>query len=224
MRPVADRRVLFALLGIAILCLIGLGASLYHGKAADLAKLNRELAKKEEQLKGAEAKLTLLPELESEFSGLQARLSVLEPALPDAAYIPTFLRQIEGLAAKTHNQILMIRPKPVSPAAGPEAPKTAINDETGEITEQKGSAPGQSAAPPPTPYDQIPIELRLEGGYWTVIDFLTELQRFPKMIAVNDVGFDPTGGMSQQPSPQLTVNMALTAVATKKGGRNAKSG
>ncbi len=224
MKPVADRRVLFALLGIATLCLIGLGASLYHTKAANLAKLNQELAKKEEQLKQAEAKLTELPELESEFSRLQARLSVLEPALPDSAYIPTFLRQIEGLATNTRNQILMIRPKPVSPAAGAEAPKAAINDETGEIVEKKGGAPGESAPQTSTPYDQIPIELRLQGGYWTVIDFLTELRRFPKMIAVNDVGFDPTGGMGQQPSPQLTVNMALTAVATKKGGRNAKSG
>jgi len=224
MKPVADRRILFALLGIAVLCLIGLGASLYHGKTADLAKLNQQLAKKEQQLEQAEAKLTELPELESEFSSLLSRLSMLEPALPDSAYIPTFLRQIEGLATKTHNQILMIRPKPASSASGAQAPKATINDETGEILEKKGEAAGRSAAQTSTPYDQIPIELRLQGSYWTVIDFLSELQRFPKMIAVNDVGFDPTGGLSQQPSPQLTVTMALTAVATKKGDRNAKSG
>ncbi len=74
------------------------------------------------------------------------------------------------------------------------------------------------------PYDFVPIELRIQGTYWTVIDFLDELQRFPKMIAVNDISFSPNqGGIGSGRSPRLTASMELTAVVTKGGsdGRSA---
>jgi Tfp pilus assembly protein PilO len=221
MNASADRRVLFALLGVAVLCLIGLGASLYHSRAAKLTELREELGQKEAQFDEARDRLTKLPQLETEFSQLQARLSVLEPALPDSAYVPTFLRQIERLATDTRNRILMIRPKPAIERR-PSGPTTTINDETGEIIQSSTEA--QAAEQVSMPYDYVPIELRLEGTYWTVIDFLAELQRFPKMIAVNDMAFDPTsGGINAQRSPQLTATMGLTAVVTK-GEHDAKSG
>ncbi|NIQ99911.1 MAG: hypothetical protein GTN78_06870, partial [Gemmatimonadales bacterium] len=44
------------------------------------------------------------------------------------------------------------------------------------------------------PYDFRPIELKLEGTYWTMVAFLEQLRQFPKMIAVNDVSFSPKGG------------------------------
>ncbi len=212
-----DRKVVFALVGIAVLCLIGLGGSLYHAKAGELARLEEQLSAKEDELAEVQEKLTELPLLEAKYGTLQGRLSVLEPALPDSAYIPTFLRQIEGLATGTHNNILMIRPKPSVQRSGPAV---TINDETGAVIHGQPSAD----APPVMPYDFIPIELRLEGTYWTVIDFLAELQKFPKMIAVNDIAFSPTqAGVTARQSPRLAVTMGLTAVVTK-GGSDAKSG
>ncbi|MCJ7821724.1 MAG: type 4a pilus biogenesis protein PilO [Armatimonadetes bacterium] len=217
-----DRKVVFALLGIAVLCLIGLGGSLYHAKTSELSKLKGQLEAKESQLTEVRAKLTELPQYEAQYGKLQARLSVLEPSLPDSAYIPTFLRQIEGLATGTQNNILMIRPKPAIQRAA--APTTTINDETGEIVAIEADGEAAAAEPAPLPYDFVPIELRVEGTYWTAIDFLVELQKFPKMIAVNDVSFTPDQtklGAGQ--SPRLTATMDLTAVVTK-GGDDAKSG
>ena len=215
-----DRKIVFALVGIAVLCLIGLGGSLYHAKAGELARLEEQLSAKESELAEVQEKLTELPALEAKYSALQDRLSVLEPALPDSAYIPTFLRQIEGLATGTKNDILMIRPKP--PVQGSAGPAVTINDETGAVIH--GQPGADAAAAPAMPYDFIPIELRLEGTYWTVIDFLAELQRFPKMIAVNDVSFSPTqAGVAGRRSPRLTVTMGLTAVVTK-GDSDAKPG
>ena len=215
-----DRKIVFALVGIAVLCLIGLGGSLYHAKAGELARLEEQLSAKENELAEVREKLTELPSLEANYGTLQGRLSVLEPSLPDSAYIPTFLRQIEGLATGTHNNILMIRPKPS--VQGSSGPAVTINDETGAIIHGQ---PGADVPPAPMmPYDFIPIELRLEGTYWTVIDFLAELQKFPKMIAVNDIAFSPTqAGVTARQSPRLTVTMGLTAVVTK-GGNDAKSG
>ncbi len=215
-----DRKVVFALLGVAVLCLIGLGASLYHAKTSELSRLKQELEKKESRLVEVRGKLTDLPSLEAKYSDLQVRLSVLEPSLPDSAYIPTFLRQIEGLATGTDNAILMIRPKPVVQRAS--VPTTTINNETGKIVH--GAPVGEAAQAPVFPYDFVPIELRLDGTYWTAIDFLSELQEFPKMIAVNDVSFSPTqSAMSTNRSPRLTATMELTAVVTK-GGDDARQG
>jgi len=216
-----DRKIVFALLGIGILCLIGLGASLYHGKATELKELEGALGQKEAELEEMQSKVTQLPQLEDRYQDLRGRLSVLEPGLPDSAYIPTFLRQIESLASGTRNDILLIRPKPAIKRSAADA-AVKINDETGAIIEDAGH-PAKAASPPPMPYDFVPIELRLQGTYWTVIDFLAELQRFPKMIAVNDISFSPNqGGLVSGRSPNLTASMELTAVVTK-GGSDGKS-
>jgi Tfp pilus assembly protein PilO len=223
-----DRKIVYALFGIAILCLVGLGGSLYHAKAAELKQLRQELDKKQTELKDTKTKVEKLPELEQQYQNLRARLTVLEPTLPNAAYIPTFLRQIEGLAIGTNNDILLIRPKPaIKKTAANSAVK--INNETGEVVKEKPGAGSDGAGateekPPELPYDFVPIELRVQGTYWTVIGFLSELQRFPKMIAANDVSFSPTqAGKEGERSPTLTASMELTAVVTKGGsdGRSA---
>jgi Tfp pilus assembly protein PilO len=221
MSGAGDRKIVFALLGIGILCLIGLGGSLYHGKAAELKGLEQTLAQKEAELQEMQEKVVQLPQLEQQYQDLRERLAVLEPSLPDADYIPTFLRQIESLAAGTRNDILLIRPKPAIKRSAADS-AVQINNETGAIVH---GGPGQpEAAPPQMPYDFVPIELRVQGTYWTVIDFLAELKEFPKMIAVNDISFSPTQGLTNTgSSPSLMASMELTAVVTKGGsdGRSA---
>lgn len=223
-----DRKVVFALLGIAALCLIGLGASLYRAKGTELTNLHNQLDQKETQLEEVRVKLAKQPELEAEYARLQARLAVLEPALPDSAYMPTFLRQIERLAAATNNRIVMIRPKAKT---GTKAAATAnINNETGEIIPAKAGGEedaqakdDKAAAEVVLPYDYSSIDLKIDGTYTTIIDFLQELQRFPKMIAVNDIGFAPKqSGKDVKRSPELTATMGLTAVVTK-GGKDGTS-
>jgi Tfp pilus assembly protein PilO len=229
MNPGGDRKIVFALLGIAVLCLIGLGGTLYHAKAEQLKQLQQDLTKGQTELEEMRTKVKQLPQLEDHYQDLNARLAVLEPNLPNAAYIPTFLRQIEGLATGTKNQIILIRPKPaVKKTAADKAVK--VNDETGEVT--KEDAPSDSSAAgaqkpeePELPYDFVPIELKVQGTYWTVISFLSDLQQFPKMIAVNDISFSPNqADASSGKSPDLTASMELTAVVTKgdkKDGRSA---
>jgi len=217
MKSGPDRKVVFALLAIAGLCVVGLGASLYRSKVAQLAKMQGELAERRARLAGLQDKLHEQPKLEAEYARLQARLSVLEPALPDSAYIPTFLRQIENLATSTHNRIIMIRPK--QQAEETKKRNLNINEETGEVVGGAGSEPAESK--PKLPYDQVPIEVKLQGSYWTVIDFLAELQRFPKMIAANDISFAPEKVGARQ-SSSLVATLALTAVVTKQGAGGAR--
>jgi len=228
MRAGPDRKVVFALVAIAALCVIGLGATLYRGKVAQLSRLHDELEDKREKLASLHDKITRQPELEAKFTGLQTRLMVLEPGLPNSAYMPTFLRQIEGLAVATHNRIIMIRPKESNESKG--ASNVTINNETGEVVaapapggDKKDASASSSGAKktPKLPYDRMDIEVKVRGSYWTVLNFLDELQKFPKMIAVNDIAFTPerTGAAAQAQGTgaDLSATLALTAVIAKGG-------
>jgi Tfp pilus assembly protein PilO len=223
-----DRKVVFALLGIAALCLIGLGASLYRAKSTELSRLRQDLTTKEKEYAEVQVKLTKQPELEAKNTKLQDRLSVLEPALPDNAYMPTFLQQIEHLATTTDNRIVSI--KPVK-AAGVRGAGPKVNDETGEVVKPETGAEtttdtGKSGkdAKSKIPYDYSSIELKVDGSYSTILAFLSELQQFPKMIAANDISFAPRTGARDQDrrSSDLTATMSLTAVITK-GAKNGTS-
>jgi Tfp pilus assembly protein PilO len=227
MNSPTDRKVVVALLAIFVVCLVGLGGSLYRTKAAELKSLRAELAKKTEERDKVKAQIARMPELETKYAQLQERLSILEPALPDSAYIPTFLRQIENLAVGTNNQIVAIRPRPeIKPGTG-KGKGVQVNDETGDVVQggEEPSAAGaegkEQAKAPKLPYRFIPIEVKTEGTYWTAVDFLRELQRFPKMIAVNNVAFTPKlGGRDSTTAERrvlLTTMDMLAVVATTKG-------
>jgi len=225
MNAASDRRVVFALLIIVGVCLVGLGASLYRAKVATLKDLNRELAADRAKLAEVQAKVKRMPELESEYAQLQSRLSILEPTLPTAAYIPTFLRQIENLARSTNNEIVMIRPKAKAKAAAGKG-GGKINNETGEvIKEEPGAAKGadDKAKEPKLPYDFTAIELKINGTYWSTVSFLTALQRFPKMIAVNNVSFQPqTRSVQVIGAPRLATSMDLVAVVSKTAAKGSE--
>lgn len=219
-----DRKVVYALLAVAALCLIGLGATLYRTKAHQLTTLEKDLAEKQDKLVELQEKLRNQPELEEEYARLQDRLSTLEPSLPDSAYIPTFLRQIEILATNTGNEITTIRPKPL--AVKPREQGKEIDDETGELIKGATKEVAKAGEPqkPKLPYDLVPIELKLKGTYDTALSFLAELQRFPKMIAVNDIMFQPDNAAKKKSRiPALAIQMDLTAVVTK-GGTSGKQG
>ncbi len=76
----------------------------------------------------------------------------------------------------------------------------------------------KKAKKPELPYDFVPIEMKIEGTYWSALQFLDKLQRFPKMIAVDTVGFS-AGTHSADAAPgaeeKLAVNLTLTAVIAK---------
>jgi Tfp pilus assembly protein PilO len=228
MNSPTDRKVVIALLAIFVVCLVGLGGSLYRTKAAELKSLRAELATKTEERDKVKAQIAQMPELEAKYAQLQERLSILEPALPDSAYIPTFLRQIENLAVGTNNEIVAIRPRREIKTG--KGKGVQVNDETGDVVqgEEEPSEPAggakEQAEAPKLPYRFIPIEVKTEGTYWTAVDFLRELQRFPKMIAVNNVTFAPktTGGRDSAASRQALVTTMdmLAVVATTKGKAN----
>ncbi len=231
MTSTSDRKVVFALLVVVAVCLIGMGATVYRKKGNNIASLQKKLSGERGRLADVREKINRIPELKGKYEKLQARIEFLEPSLPDAAYIPTFLKQIENLAAGTGNEILEIRPKAKQKTAKTASGAVKINSETGEVVKSTGAdkkeesakdAKGKEATE--LPYEFLPIELKMGGTYATAVEFLAALQRFPKMIAVNNLSFSPEASQENvYYSPRLTATVELLAVVAKKGDNGGKS-
>jgi len=231
MTSASDRKVVFALLVVAAVCLIGLGATVYRKKGNEVASLQKRLSGERGRLANVREKIDRIPELKGKFERLQAQIEFLEPSLPDAAYIPTFLKQIENLATGTGNDILEIRPKAKQKTAKTTGGAVKINSETGEVVKstetgkkEENAKGAKDKEAPELPYEFLPIELKMGGTYATAVEFLAALQRFPKMIATNNLSFSPQASQENvYLSPRLTATVELLAVVAKKGDESGKS-
>jgi Tfp pilus assembly protein PilO len=230
MTSASNRKVVFAVLVLFAVCLIALGATLYRRKGNEIAGLQKRLSGERSRLANVREKINRIPELKGKYDRLQARIDFLEPSLPDAAYIPTFLKQIESLAADTGNDILEIRPKVKQKTAKTTGGAVQINSETGEVAKsteadkkQENAKGAKDKEAPQLPYEFLPIELKMGGTYATAVDFLAALQRFPKMIATNNLSFSPQASQANvYYSPRLTATVELLAVVAKKGDDSGK--
>ena len=218
-----DRRIVIGLFVAVTLGLACAAIGVYRSKENRLQSLHGQLAAEDARLADVKGKIGQMGQLEASYASLAERLGFLEKPLPDAAYIPTFLAQIERLAEDTSNGIAVIRPKEKLKTAPTQA-DTKINNETGEIVKNDAATPakddkknGAAAAKPELPYDFVPIEMKVEGTYWTALQFLQQLERFPKMIAVDSVGFSPQTTLLAATSGDqpLTISLDLTAVVMK---------
>jgi Tfp pilus assembly protein PilO len=224
-----DRKIVIALFALFALVLAGSAFCIYRNENSRLSAMHTVLDGDTKRLEDVQEKVSRMPELEASYARLEARLVFLEKPLPTAAYIPTFLAQIEQLARDTNNDIDGIRPREPEKTAGAAGKSDAkINNETGEVMKDDGSSGDKGkqdpkeAKKPVLPYDFVPIDMKIEGTYWKALQFLDKLQSFKKMIAVNTISFSP-GKTDQQAAPgsdqRLAVSMTLVAVVPK-GDKN----
>lgn len=200
------------LAAVLVVGLVALGVLQLRSRLSTMNSLKANLRSKQTELAELQGKQNRQPELEADYQQLRDRLALLEPTLPTSAYIPTFLKQIERIAVETGNQISGIRPLPKLPSptasAGgdnPEGTKPAENQQQAKQAEQA------------FPYDTVPIEVNLKGNYYTTINFMDRLRRFPKMIAVNELAFSSASQPRPGEMPMMSVKLHMIALITKDG-------
>jgi Tfp pilus assembly protein PilO len=119
-------------------------------------------------------------------------LRFLEVGASDAAYVPTLLEQIESVAKQTGNQVRSIRP-----VAAEKAPTRLQQRRDPTAAERAGNGTGDEKAKEekkPDPYTKLGIQISLFGTYQSVQLFTDRLQRFPKIIAVDELQLHPYKG------------------------------
>jgi Tfp pilus assembly protein PilO len=154
-------------MAFAVLALGG-GATYFQFNAVQTAKA--DVAALEGKVPSQKELERSLADSRTKLTEYQAKLAHLEGSVPDVAYIPTLMKELELIGFADGIKVTGVRPAPVV-AAPPQATE-------GKKKEKKD-------------YSEVEIEVKGRGQYDSVKRFLDSLQKFPKVIAVKTVSLTP---------------------------------
>ncbi len=162
-----------------------------------------EVAKKELDRLQAIAKQR--EQLEQKFAQLQGFISSVEAKLPTMKEVPTLLVQLERLAKTLSIKLQGFRPGALEPVSASAPAPNAV-----------GATPatGTTQAPKPAPvYYRFPIKLSVNANYSQVLQLMSQLRDFPRLIRVKKLGVSP------KTLPELNLDVDIdTYVLPKEGG------
>lgn len=183
------------LAGVMGLIILG-GIGLYVWQSGEIAEIEKIVRQKKDEVAAGEKIALQLNQLEAEYAQMQSQLRFLESDVPQPSYIPTWLKQAEGLAKQVNLQFNSAKPTFV-PA--PEPPK----DE-----EQRKKFV-------PQPYDTYKVDMEIRGTYWNMARFLYRMTEFQKIIAVDTVSITSRSNNPGEYDENLTAKLLITAFVFK---------
>lgn len=211
--------------GVTVLIIIAVviffGCSLgYLAVAGKLRSTAAEMQAKEKKVTESKEIAQKLEESKLDYLDARSQIRFLESSVTTSAYVPTLLKQIESLGKSVNLNVIGVRPE--APKEQPGARKLssgaqAANGNIEAASQQTAQANGQNvkkqAVPP---YDELNIDIEVEGKYMNALNFLYKLTSFPKIIAVKSVQMDPgSSELAAMGSPKLSIKMSITAYVLK---------
>ncbi|MGV3618029.1 MAG: type 4a pilus biogenesis protein PilO [Fimbriimonas sp.] len=185
MKATRDPRVFMLLGGLGVALGAGLLYAQYGGLTEQQAKVD-SLAAQVRAQKDVPAQLQVS---QRELDRVRSELAHLERNVPDFAYVPTLLRELEAVGKASGLRVLGIRPLPKSDAAKAE------------------DAKGLRKA-----YEEIEIDVTCQGTYGGILKFVNALNAFPKIMAARAVSVEPKPDPLQPKlAPKLEINARLRA-------------
>jgi len=121
----------------------------------------QERDQKEARLAGLREEVRRLEDVRRNAPELERQLLELSRRIPERPEIPTFIVQVEEVARASGVTQLSIEP------GTPGAPETG------------------------GPYSVVPVTMTFEGTYEEMQDFLLRLQNLVRLVAVNEVSYEP---------------------------------
>ncbi len=207
-----------ALIIIAVVIFFGITLG-YLAAAGKLRSASAEMSAKEKKVTESKQIAQKLEESKLDYLDARSQIRFLESSVSDQAYVPTLLKQIESLGKSVNLKVNGIRPEPakVQPTARKlSSGAQAANGNVEAASEQKAQ-PGtsQTAVQAPSPYDELKIDVEVEGRYMNALDFMYKLTSFPKIIAINTVQMNPAANAEVIGSPNLNIKLQITAFVFK---------
>ncbi|MCO5296420.1 MAG: type 4a pilus biogenesis protein PilO [Fimbriimonadaceae bacterium] len=174
-------------MGLAVLTLVGGSAASYYQYSAftdqnDVVEKLRVDTRPEDKIQ---------VEVEQSNQKLEAcldQLRHLEQGVPQFAYVPTMLNELEQLGNSTGIEVLGVRPVAVQ-----KSPKD------------------EKAKKEKSPYQELEIEVKGRGEYANVLRFVSALQAFPKIVEARTVALTPKNEVGRVGAPRLEVEVHLRA-------------
>jgi Tfp pilus assembly protein PilO len=124
-----------------------------------------------------------------ELDRVKSELAHLERNVPEFAYVPTLLRELETIGKASGLKVLGIRPVAKSDAAKAE--------------DAKGLAKA---------YEEIDIDVTCRGSYGGILKFVNALNAFPKIVSARAVSVEPKPDPLQPKlAPELEISARMRA-------------
>jgi Tfp pilus assembly protein PilO len=190
-----------ALMGLTLASSVGL----YVWRSQEIARVEGIVRQKQQEVASGEQIARKLTQVEADYAGMQSQLRYLETSVTEGEYVPTLLKQMEGLAKSVKLQVNAVRPT-LEPAPPPPSDKEKLK------TFQ------------PWPYDKLHVEMEVKGSYWAIANVLYRLSEFPKIMAVEEVAITPQVAQGGGYTPILNVKMKLTGFIFKNENRTEQEG
>jgi len=185
---------------------------IYSPKQAEYQRLRVELEERRTQLERMEATARQLTRLREEYARLQAFIAEVEAKLPAEKELPSLLVQLERLTRSLGISLDSVRPSQVQ-SSQPVPPPGAAAPPPGAVPAPGGGAPPAPGAAVVPAYQRFPITLIVIGTYEQIVKLATELNAFPRMVAIRNLAFTP------KQIPTLIVNADIETYVLPRGAR-----
>lgn len=203
--------------GVVVLIILATAGVLWLQQQA-LTGVRSALKQREESLHDGQRMARRQQDAREALAQDEQQLRYLEASVSDQAYVPTLLKQIEDLAKRTQNSVVSVRPQ-----AGSKKPTKLQQrrDPEAQAKAKEGEAAGEEGekVEKPEPYTPLEIQVNLIGTFKSAQLFIGQLERFPKIVAVEQVELRPhnsTGPLGPAPASRLEVNLKVTAFVMKE--------
>jgi Tfp pilus assembly protein PilO len=196
-RKTPDPKPYFILAGITLVG--GMGFLFMQNKS--LGSLRSKVSLLSEQAREQKQIYMKLADTQKDLADLQVKLSHLEQGVPEAAFVPTMLKELEDAGKQRSIEVLGVRPVTVK---GPKYGKDPQADED-------------------KPYEPLDLELKGKGLYTDLVGFVRGLNTFPKIVAVRTVSIAPPVLGPKDADKRLDLTLGLRAFVFKQSGDDKSS-
>lgn len=197
----SPKRTTQILMGAAGLVLVA-GGGLAFLMNSQISHMQQTINAKEAEVGSNEQVAQRYQQTLEAYNATAAKTHYLEASVSAKSFVPTLLKQLQGLAAQTHLSVTSVRPGTlITPT--PAKPAGTSTDATTDSTPKKKAVP----------YDTLDIAVDVNGSYANTVTFLYGLTQFPKIVSVASAQMQPGPADAAAPgaSPIITTNLHLTA-------------
>jgi Tfp pilus assembly protein PilO len=188
--------ILGGLMAVTLLGVVGL----YFWQSSELAAVEQKVREKQNEVASGEKIAQRLAQVENDYGNMQNQLRYLETSVTAGQYVPTLLKQMEGLAKSVSLKVASVRPT-LEPAPAPPADKEKRKDFK------------------PWPYDKLHVDMEVSGSYWNVARMLYRLTEFPKIMSVQNLQINPQVSGGNGYNSTLSVKMKVTGFIFPNDGQ-----
>lgn len=163
---------------------VAIGGGLCYFQYTKLGEVKARVAKLRSEVSDPGAVKTRLDQSNLQLEGAKQSLVHLEANVSSAAYVPSLLRDLDGYGKQNGIAVTGVRPA------------------------QKKAGEDDAKARAKRPYDELNIQVTGTGTFDSIQNFVTNLAKFPKIVAARMVSIEPARASGPSAKPGL-LNMTV---------------